>query len=69
VLLVLDEELEADECALADIADIVNEATLSAIAVIKNKDSVSIICHMGFVCNKQFKRFIAKFCTSFLLAH
>jgi len=35
VLLVSDEELEADGCALADIADIINEITLSAIAVIK----------------------------------
>jgi hypothetical protein len=52
VLLVSDEELEADGCALADIEDIINEIILSAIAVIKNTDSVPIVCYIGFVCNK-----------------
>jgi len=47
VLLVSDEELEGDGCALACIADMVNETTLSAIAEIKNTDSIPIICYMG----------------------
>jgi hypothetical protein len=69
VLLVPDEELEGDGCALANIVDTDNEIRLSAIAESNNTNIVPIFSYMGLVGNKEFKRFIAKFCTNFLLSY
>jgi hypothetical protein len=51
VLLVPDEELEGDGCALADIADTANETTLSAIAESKTIRIVllSLLLHSSFL--------------------
>jgi hypothetical protein len=80
VLSVPDVESEDNGCAFANVADITDESRLSPITENKNIDMAllllplytdrdarfpTIFCYMRFEDNKQFKRFIVKFCTIF----